>query len=88
MDPFDVLFSVTFLSGLFSILILIIFLILFWKVIKKLVVNSVVGVFALLVLHYVFKIEIPIRMATLLVTALFGLAGVGAMLILKIGGLL
>lgn len=85
-DP--LLFPATFLSSFFVILALVAFLMLFWKAIKKVIINSVTGVFALLVLHYVFGVKIPLTLATLLITALFGLAGVGTMLILDIAGLL
>ena len=69
-------------------IVLIAFIYLFWKMIKKLIINSVIGIILLLILHYVFFIEIPINLTTMVVTALFGLAGVGSLLILHIGGMI
>ncbi|MFC2154821.1 pro-sigmaK processing inhibitor BofA family protein [Candidatus Altiarchaeota archaeon] len=88
MSGLGVIFSASLISAFFVLIFLILFLLLFWKVLKRIIINSVVGIIALLLLHYVFKIQIPITIATLLVTGLFGLAGVGAMLILRIAGLM
>jgi pro-sigmaK processing inhibitor BofA len=68
--------------------VLIGFLYIFWKVIKKVVVNSVIGLFLLFVLKYAFQLPIPITIETVLVTAFFGLAGVGSLLILCLGEML
>ena len=69
-------------------IILLALIYLFWKMLKKLIINSVIGIVLLLILHYVFLIEIPLRVTTLAVAALFGLAGVGSLLILHVGGLI
>lgn len=66
----------------------VVFLYLFWKVIKKIIVNSLIGLFLLFLLKYAFGANIPINVWTLAVTAFFGLAGVGSLLILHVGGLL
>jgi len=67
---------------------LLAFIYIFWKVIKKLLINSVIGLFLLFVLRFAFQIPIPINIWTVGVTALFGLAGVGSLLILYLGGML
>ena len=68
--------------------ILAVLIYLFWKRMKKLLINSLVGIILLLVLQYVFMIDIPINMFTILVAALFGIPGVGTLLILHLGGML
>ena len=68
--------------------ILAVLLYIFWKRLKKLLINSLVGIVLLLILQYVFMINIPINMFTLLVAALFGIPGVGTLLILHLGGML
>lgn len=65
--------------------ILIILTVIFIKIFKNVIVNSVIGVVALLFLYYVLKIKLPF-LITLIVTAIFGPAGLGAMLILKVFG--
>ncbi|HIE34121.1 MAG TPA: hypothetical protein EYP86_03155 [Candidatus Altiarchaeales archaeon] len=70
-------------------IILVVFFYLFCRVVKKLFINSITGLVLLFILKYVFMIDIPIEQpAVLIVTALFGLAGVGSLLILKLGGLI
>ncbi len=69
-------------------IILVIFLYLFWHLIKKLIINSLVGLFFLFLLKYAFQVPIPMNLWTLAVTALFGLAGVGSLLLLYLGGML
>ena len=79
----DDIIILAFIGAILAVLIYI-----FWKRIKKLLINSLVGVILLLVLQYVFMIDIPINMFTLLVAALFGIPGVGTLLILHLGGML
>ena len=79
----DDIVILAFIGAILAVLIYI-----FWKRIKKLLINSLVGVILLLVLQYVFMIDIPINMFTLLVAALFGIPGVGTLLILHLGGML
>jgi hypothetical protein len=69
-------------------IILALFLCLFWQLIKKLIVNSLVGLFFLFLLKYAFQVPIPLNWWTIAVTAFFGLAGVGSLLLLHIGGML
>ena len=68
--------------------ILVVLVYIFWKRLKRLLINSLVGILLLLILQYVFMIDIPINMFTLLVAALFGIPGVGTLLILHLGGML
>lgn len=68
--------------------VLIAFLFIFWKVVKKLLVNSITGLVLLFVLNFAFQVPIPINIQTIVVTALFGLAGVGSLLILYLGKML
>ncbi len=68
--------------------VLILFLYIFWKVLKKVIVNSVVGLFLLFLFKFAFQLPIPINLATIGVTAVFGLAGVGSLLILSLSGML
>lgn len=55
------------------------------KLLFRLVINSVLGLAAIFLLGFV-GIKVPITLATLLVVALFGFAGLGAMLILMFLG--
>lgn len=66
---------------------LIILTIIFIKVLKNVIVNSVVGVVGLLFFYYVLNIKLPF-LITLIVTAIFGPAGLGVMLILKVFGVM
>ncbi len=53
---------------------------------KKIIVNSLLGVGAWVVLTYVFHVELPF-IPSLAVSVIFGLAGIGAMLVLRFFGL-
>jgi len=53
--------------------------------IKKLIINTVLGLIAWAIIHFVFHIELP-AIVTLIVTAIFGLAGLGVMVVLKFLG--
>jgi len=66
--------------------VFIILTIVFIKFFKNVIVNSIVGVVALLFLHYVLNIKLPF-LITLIVTAIFGTAGLGVMLVLKFFGI-
>jgi len=67
-------------------LILIVLTVVFIKIFKNIIVNSIIGVVALLFLYYVLKIKLPF-LITLLITAIFGPAGLGVMLVLKFFGI-
>lgn len=64
---------------------LIILTVIFIKVLKNVIVNSIVGVVGLLFFYYVLNIKLPF-IITLIVTAIFGPAGLGVMLVLKVFG--
>jgi hypothetical protein len=66
--------------------ILIVLTVIFIKVLKNVIINSVIGVVALLFLYYVLNIKLPFIL-TLIVTVIFGPAGLGVMLILRFFGL-
>lgn len=57
------------------------------KIIFGIIINSIVGVVAILALNYIFDMGIPIGVATMLPTALFGLPAVGTLIILKFFGI-
>ncbi|MCL4389365.1 pro-sigmaK processing inhibitor BofA family protein [Candidatus Marsarchaeota archaeon] len=56
------------------------------KIIFGIIINSVVGIIAILALDYIFGLGIPIEIATMVPTALFGLPAVGTIIILKFLG--
>lgn len=56
------------------------------KIIFGLIINAILGIVAFLALDYLFGIDIPIGLATMLPTVLFGLPAVGTMIILKLFG--
>lgn len=57
-----------------------------FSMLKQIVVNSVVGLIALAALKYAFGVDIPLSVAVVASVALFGLAGLGVMLILMFFG--
>ena len=52
-----------------------------FNMLKNLVVNSIAGVAALLIIVYLFNVPIPMNGLVILVTVLGGVGGVGALLI-------
>jgi pro-sigmaK processing inhibitor BofA len=62
-------------------------------ILKKILVNSVVGLIALYVINFLGgalkmdALNIPINLVSVLITALLGLAGVGLLIILKLLGI-
>jgi len=54
----------------------------------KWIYNSIAGVIALFILHYLLGISIPISLFTLLVVASFGVPGLLAIIVLNIGGVI
>lgn len=60
---------------------LVIGAVILWHIMKNLIGNLVLGLIAFVILKFVFAVPLPFG-ATLLVTAIFGLAGIGVMLIL------
>ncbi len=67
-------------------IILIVVAVLFMLFIKKIIINSVLGVIAWIVLQYVFKVGLPF-IPSLVVSVIFGLAGIGVMLVLRFMGI-
>ncbi len=59
--------------------------VLIFMFLKKVVVNSILGLIAFAILIFVFKINLPF-LPTLVVSAVFGLAGIGVILLLKFLG--
>lgn len=53
---------------------------------KKILINSILGIAAWLILTYIFHVELPL-IPSLAVSVIFGLAGIGAMLVLRFFGL-
>lgn len=68
-------------------IVLIIAAIIIFVVIKKILVNSIAGLIVFGIIKFVFGVELPF-IATLIVTAIFGLGGIGAMLVLRFLGAL
>lgn len=57
---------------------------------KQLLVNAVLGVIALLVINYLgkeFGVKLAITPLTVIISAIFGLAGVGLLLVLSVFGI-
>jgi len=67
--------------GLVVIAVVIIFFL------KKIIINSILGLVAWAIAVFVFGIELPF-MASLAVSLIFGLAGIGVMLVLAFMGVL
>jgi hypothetical protein len=65
---------------------LALFIYLFWNVVKRLAINSVVGIVLILLLNLVFGVSVPLNEFTVAAVALFGLPAVGTILILCLGG--
>jgi hypothetical protein len=59
----------------------------FVRLFGRWIINSIVGLFLLLALHYLFGVAIPITWFTLIVVALLGVPGLLAIIVLYIGGL-
>lgn len=69
-------------------ILLLAFAFFFLRVIKNLVANAILGLLALFALKFILGIAIPINIATLLVSAIFGLAGVGSLALLYFFGVI
>ena len=66
----------------------LLFIFLFWHAVKRLLINSVVGVVLIVLLNLVFGMDIPLNEFTITAVALFGLPAVGTLLIMQLGGML
>lgn len=63
-------------------IVLIIVAVAIFTFIKKIIVNSVLGVVAWAILVFVFKVELQF-VPTFVISVIFGLAGIGVILVLK-----
>lgn len=63
-------------------IVLVIAAALIFLFLKKIIVNSILGVIAWALLYYAIGVELPL-LPSLAVSIIFGLAGIGAMLLLK-----
>jgi hypothetical protein len=57
------------------------------KLIFGVITNSILGLIAIFAVDFLFNLGIPLRLYTLIPTALFGLAGVGTLIILRLFGI-
>ncbi len=73
--------SQSFLTG--SGIVLIIAAIVIIAVMKKIIINSILGVVAWAIVIFVLKIQLPF-IPSLVISVIFGLAGVGSLILLKI----
>jgi len=67
-------------------IILVVAAVVIFFLMKKIIVNSILGIGAWLVLTFVFHVELPL-IPSLAVSVIFGLAGIGAMLVLRFFGI-
>lgn len=67
-------------------IILVIAAILIFFLLKKIIINSILGIAAWLILTFVFQVELPF-IPSLAISVIFGLAGIGALLLMKFFGL-
>jgi len=67
-------------------IVLIIITIIVFGLFKNILLNSIIGAFGFLVCYFVFGIKLPL-LPTIVVSSAFGLAGLGAMLILRFFGI-
>lgn len=78
------------IAGNFGILMiglgLLVSAILVFVFLKKIIINSILGLIAWAIAVFILKIELPFWIS-LIASALFGLAGVGVMLLLKFAGI-
>ena len=66
------------------VMIVVALLVIFF--LKRIILNSVLGIVGWAIVIFIFKIELP-WIASLVVSVVFGLAGVGTMLLLKFLGI-
>ncbi len=82
------------LEALLFGLVLIVLAVLVLKFLKNFLINSVLGVAALLVIQILADaanypaIKVPITAVTVILSGIFGLAGVGLLIILKLLGII
>ena len=66
-------------------IILIIIAIIIFGLLKNILLNSILGALGFLISYFIFGIKLPL-LPTIIVSAVFGLAGLGAMLVLRFFG--
>ncbi|MBN1940671.1 MAG: hypothetical protein JW772_00655 [Candidatus Diapherotrites archaeon] len=71
---------------LLAAILLIGFTLIIIFLIKRIIVNSILGIIAWAIVYFIFNIELPL-IPSIIVSVIFGLAGIGAMLLLKFFGL-
>lgn len=54
---------------------------------KNILLNSIMGVFGFLICYFVFGIKLPF-FVTLIISAIFGIGGLGAVIVLRFFGLI
>jgi small-conductance mechanosensitive channel len=67
-------------------ILLVVGAIIIFFLLKKIIINSILGIAAWVLLTYVFHVELPL-IPSLAISVIFGLAGIGAMLVLRFFGL-
>jgi len=67
-------------------IILVVVAVVIFFFLKKIIINSILGIGAWLILTYFFQVQLPFW-PSLAVSVIFGLAGIGAMLVLKFFGI-
>ncbi|MBW2632412.1 MAG: hypothetical protein JRC90_11785 [Deltaproteobacteria bacterium] len=67
-------------------IILVISAVVIFFFLKKIIINSILGIAAWVLLTYVFQVELPF-IPSLAISVIFGLAGIGAMLVMKFFGM-
>ncbi len=68
-------------------IVLIIAAAVIFLVLKKIIVNSIAGLVVFGIVKFIFGVNLPF-IVTLIVTAIFGLAGIGVMMVLYFLGML
>jgi len=81
--------TVSIWPGVVFALFLIALAIVIVALLKKLLVNAVLGVIALLIVNYLgapYGIQVAVTVLTVIICAVFGLAGLGALILLGLLG--
>jgi len=66
-------------------IVLVIVTVFLFFFLKKIIVNSVLGVVALLAANFIFNMQLP-WLSSIVISIIFGPAGVGVMIVLRIFG--
>ncbi|MDE1870801.1 MAG: pro-sigmaK processing inhibitor BofA family protein [Candidatus Micrarchaeota archaeon] len=90
VPPINTFASEVILIALIAVVLFVIFKVgkSILKLIFGLIINSILGIIAIFALNYFFRMGIPLELATLIPTALFGLPAVGTFVILRFFGIL